>query len=60
MKYYINTELIFIGCLFLLVIVLQSIQTIKNREFRTEIEELRIIVNQKSLPALILDPLEVR
>ncbi len=60
MKNYYNLELIYIGCLFLLVIAMIGLQIVKNREFRTEIDELRIIVNQKSLPALILDPLNVR
>ena len=60
MKHYHNLETIYIGCLFLLVISMVGLQIVKNREFRTEIDELRIIVNQRTLPALVLDPLDVR
>jgi len=60
MKNYINLETIYIACLFLLMVVLQGLQIIKNREIKAEIDELRVIVNQRFLPAMILDPLEVR
>jgi len=35
-------------------------QTFKNRELQTQIDELKIIVDQKFLPAMILEPLQIR
>jgi len=49
-----------IGGLFGLLFVINGMQAAKNRELQAQIDELRIIVNQKFLPAMILDPLDVR
>lgn len=49
-----NTEIAII-CLILLLFAMEGLQIIKNRNLQTQIDELRIIVNQKNLPALILD-----
>lgn len=42
-------------CLILLLFVLEGLQIIKNRELQTQIDELKIIVDQRFLPALIFD-----
>jgi hypothetical protein len=49
-----------VGSLFGLLFVIDGMQIAKNRELQAQIDELRIIVNQRSLPALILDPLDIR
>jgi hypothetical protein len=55
-----NIDYAIFGGLFGLLIVLDGMQIIKNRELQAQIDELRIIVNQRTLPALILDPLNIR
>lgn len=49
-----------VGGLFGLLFVIDGMQVIKNRELQAQIDELRIIVNQKSLPAMILEDLNIR
>jgi hypothetical protein len=49
-----------VGSLFGLLFIIDGMQIAKNRELQAQIDELRIIVNQRSLPALILDPLDIR
>ena len=55
MKHYVRVEDIFIIALILLLFGMELMQIIKNRNFQAQIDELRIIVNQRVLPALILD-----
>jgi|688.fasta_scaffold2881929_2 hypothetical protein len=55
-----NLIVVVVGSLFGFLIIMECLQIVKNRELQAQIDELRIIVNQKSLPALILDPLDVR
>ena len=42
-------------CLILLLFMLEGLQIFKNRELQTQIDELKIIVNECFLPAMILD-----
>jgi len=49
-----------IGAFIALLLIIDGMQIMNNRELQTQIDELRIIVNQKFLPALILDPLDIR
>ena len=42
-------------CLILLLFVLQGLQIVKNRELQAQIDELKIIVNERFLPAMIFD-----
>lgn len=42
-------------CLILLLFMLEGLQIFKNRELQTQIDELKIIVNERFLPAMILD-----
>lgn len=42
-------------CLILLLFVLQGLQILKNRELQAQIDELKIVVNERFLPAMILD-----
>jgi hypothetical protein len=49
-----------VGSLFGLLFAIDGMQIVKNRELQAQIDELRIIVNQRSLPALVLDPLDIR
>jgi hypothetical protein len=51
---------IFFGLIITMLIVLFTIQAKQTKELQVQIDELRIIVNQKSLPAMFLDKLEVR
>ena len=55
MKRYVRIEDIFILALILLLFGMELLQIIKNRNLQTQIDELQIIVNQRVLPALILD-----
>jgi len=55
MKHYVRVEDVFIFGLILTLIVIDLMQTVKNRNLQAQIDELRIIVNQRVLPALILD-----
>jgi hypothetical protein len=55
-----NIDYAIIGGLFGCLLVIDLFQFKKSVELQTQIDELRIIVNQKSLPALILDPLNIR
>jgi len=48
-------EDIFVLVLILTLFTIDVIQIFKNRNLQTQIDELRIIVNQKTLPALMLD-----
>ena len=54
-----NTDILF-GLIIAMLIVLYTIQAKQTKELQVQIDELRIIVNQKYLPAMILDPLQVR
>jgi hypothetical protein len=49
-----------VGGLFGLLFVIDGMQILKNRELQAQIDELRIIVNQKSLPVMILEDLHIR
>jgi hypothetical protein len=49
-----------LGCLFSLLFVIDGLQIIKNRELQTQINELTIIINQKYLPAMILEDINIR
>jgi hypothetical protein len=51
---------IMFGLVIAMLIVLYTIQAKETKELQTQIDELRLIVNQKSLPAMFLDRLEVR
>jgi hypothetical protein len=51
---------VFLGCLFCVLITIDGLQIIKNRNLQAQIDELRIIVNQRTIPALVLDPLDIR
>ncbi len=42
-------------CLILLLFVMEGLQILKNRELQTQIDELKIIVNERFLPAMIFD-----
>jgi len=42
-------------CLILLLFMLEGLQIFKNRELQTQINELKIIVNERFLPAMIFD-----
>ena len=55
-----NVDYAIVGTLLGFLIVMDGIQVVKNRELQAQINELRIIVNQRTLPALILDPLNIR
>jgi len=55
-----NIDYAIIGGLFGCLLVFDLFQVKKNIELQTQIDELRIVVNQKYLPALILDPLDIR
>ena len=50
-----NTREIITLCLILLLFVMDGLQILKNRELQTQIDELKIIVNERFLPAMILD-----
>jgi len=52
---YFRVEDIFILSFVLILFAISFMQIIKNRTLQTQIDELRIIVNQRVLPALILD-----
>ena len=49
-----------IGGFIALLLIIDGMQISKNRDLQTQLDELRIIVNQKALPSLILDTLNVR
>lgn len=49
-----------IGSIFAILIVIEGAQIKTNRKLQIQIDELRIIVDQKFLPALILDPADIR
>ena len=49
-----------VGSIFALLFIIDGLQILKNQELQAQIDELRIIVNQRTLPALVLDPLDVR
>jgi hypothetical protein len=48
------------GLLLAMLIVLFTIQAKETKNLQTQIDELRIIVNQKSLPAMILEDINIR
>lgn len=48
------------GCLIGMLIILFVIHFKQTKELQTQIDELKIIVNQKFLPAMILDDLQIR
>jgi hypothetical protein len=52
---YFRLEDVFIFALILLLFTMDVMQIFKNRNLQTQIDELSIIVNEKFLPALILD-----
>lgn len=43
-----------------MLLVLFTIQAKESKQLQTQIDELRVIVNQRFLPAMILDELNVR
>ncbi len=49
-----------VGSIFALLFVIDGLQILKNRELQAQIDELSIIVNQRTIPALVLDPLDIR
>ena len=51
---------IMFGCLIGMLIILMVIQFKQTKELQTQIDELKIIVDQKFLPAMILEDLDVR
>jgi hypothetical protein len=55
MKQHFRLEDIFILAFILLLFTMDIMQIIKNRNLQTQIDELTLIVNEKFLPALILD-----
>ena len=55
-----NIDYAIIGGLFGCLLVIDLFQIKKNIELQTQIDKLKIIVDQKFLPALILDPLDIR
>ena len=42
-------------CLILLLFMLEGLQIFKNRNLQTQIDELKIIVNERFLPAMIFN-----
>jgi hypothetical protein len=54
-----NTD-IFFGIIIAMLLVLFTIQAKESKQLQTQIDELRVIVNQRFLPAMILDELNVR
>ena len=48
------------GLLLAMLIVLFTIQAKETKNLQTQIDELRIIVNQKFLPAMILEDINIR
>lgn len=55
-----TVEMFFIIALFALVLVIDIQQIFKNRELQAQIDELKIIVDQKFLPAMILEQPTIR
>ena len=51
---------IMFGCLIGMLIILMVIQFKQTKELQTQIDEHKIIVDQKFLPAMILEDLDVR
>jgi hypothetical protein len=51
---------IFFGLIIAMLIVLFTIQAKETKQLQTQIDELRVVVNQRFLPAMILDELNVR
>lgn len=49
-----DTDIMF-GLLIAMLIVLFTIQSKQTKELQTQIDELKIIVDQKFLPAMIFD-----
>lgn len=49
-----NTDILF-GIIIAMLIVLFTIQAKESKDLQTQIDELRIVVDQKFLPAMILD-----
>ena len=47
-------EIVTLGLL-LMLFMFEGLQILKNRELQTQIDELKIIVNERFLPAMILD-----
>jgi len=54
-----NTD-IFFGIIIAMLIVLYTIQAKEAKQLQTQIDELRVVVNQRFLPAMILDELNVK
>lgn len=48
-------EDIFTFALIVMLFIIQAQQSAVNKKLQTQIDELRIIVNQKFLPAMIFD-----
>jgi hypothetical protein len=51
---------IMFGCLIGMLIVLMVIHFKQTKELQTQIDELKIIVDQKFLPAMILEEPQIR
>ena len=54
-----DTDIMF-GLIIAMLIVLYTIQAKQTKELQIQINELRIITDQKFLPAMILDDLQIR
>lgn len=48
------------GLLLMMLIVLYTMQAKDSRDLQTQIDELKIIVDQKTLPTMFLDQLKLR
>lgn len=55
-----TTDILLFTLIFTLMFFLDVSQVKRNRELQTQIDELRIVVDQKFLPAMILDQPTVR
>lgn len=55
-----TTDILLFTLIFTLMFFLDVSQVKINRELQTQIDELRIVVDQKFLPAMILDQPTVR
>jgi hypothetical protein len=51
---------IMFGIIIAMLIVLYTIQAKESKQLQTQIDELRIVVNQKFLPAMILEAPTIR
>lgn len=55
-----TTDILIFTLIFTLIFFLDVAQVKRNRELQTQIDELKIVVDQKFLPAMILDQPTVR